>query len=371
MIDCDKDNSKDTWDWVVLVRDVWKSHGKDIALCRPYLPGCFDCPPCNVADKINSGFKAWELLVYMFGYCPALLYGTLPRCYWHNFYKVVSAVRLLQQCTVSVQYVQRAHLLVLDFTEEYEVLYYCQMVSQLHFCRQSVHGLSHLAQDVHLGPGAYSSQWTLECTISNLGQEIKQPSNPYANLANCGLCRSQLSALHTILPDLEPDDPILPRGAVDLGDGYILLRAWDETGVRFYGKHADAICAFLVMELGQGALPVDWVPKYIHWAQLRLPNLQIACCAWKENSRKTAVALLHHSRNVKVIEVTLIQSVVAMIPMTPHDGDRSPQFFLLEKPGLEITHLGDVATSNHSELNLIDSQRWNKSNNVEQCRTLT
>ena len=59
----------------------------------------------------------------------------------------------------------------------------------------------------------------------NLGEEIKQPSNPYANMANCGLHRSQLSTLHAILPDLEPDAPGLPRGAVDLSDGYVLLRA--------------------------------------------------------------------------------------------------------------------------------------------------
>ncbi|KAF8273898.1 hypothetical protein EI94DRAFT_1769088 [Lactarius quietus] len=343
-IDCDKDNSKDTWDWVVLVRDVWKSHGKDIALCHPYLPGCFDHPPCNVADKINSGFWAWELLVYMFGYCPVLLYGTLPCCYWHTFCKV---------CTVSVQHVQQAHLLVLDFTEEYEVLYYCQM---------SVHSLSHLAQDVtHLGPGAYSSQWTLECTIGNLRQEIKQPLNPYANLVNC-----------------EPDDPILPCGAVDLGNGYILLRARDETGVRFYGERADTICAFLVAELRQGALQVDW----------------IAHCAWKENSCKTAVALLHHSHNIKFTvsdgafhigevqfffqskhsgvmhayalvsvwsepDATLLHESVNMVYLCAYSAKAylqvievkliHPWFFLLEKPGLEITHLGDIATSNHSE----------------------
>ena len=59
---------------------------------------------------------------------------------------------------------------------------------RLHFCRQSIHGLSHLVPDtVHLGPGVYTSQWTLERTIRNLGEEIKQPSNPYVNLANCGL----------------------------------------------------------------------------------------------------------------------------------------------------------------------------------------
>ena len=59
---------------------------------------------------------------------------------------------------------------------------------QLHFCCQSIHGLSHLAPDtVRLGPGVYTSQWTLERTIRNLGEEIKQPSNPYVNPANCGL----------------------------------------------------------------------------------------------------------------------------------------------------------------------------------------
>ncbi|KAF8274727.1 hypothetical protein EI94DRAFT_1768563 [Lactarius quietus] len=369
-------------DWVVLVGDIWKSHGKDVALCCPYLQGCFDHPPHNIADKINSRFWAWELLVYMFGYCPALLYGTLPCCYWQNFCKVVSAVQLLQQCTVSVQHVQWAHLLVLDFTEEYKALYYHQMVSWLHFCRQSIHGLSHLTQDVTcLGPGAYSSQGTLECTISNLGQEIKQPSNPYANLANCSLRHSQLSALHVIPPDLEPDNPILPQGAVDLGNGYILLRAWDETSVRFYGECADMIHAFLVVELGQGALWADWVPKYICWARLCLPNLQIAHFVWKENLCKLLLlsfftvsdgafhigkvqfffwsehsgvvlwsepdaSLLQESVNMVY---SYLQSVMAMIPMTPRDGDRSPWFFLLRKPGLEITHLGDVATSNHSE----------------------
>jgi hypothetical protein len=210
-IDCNKKDSKDLWDWVVLIGDVWKSHSQDIARCRPYLPGSFDCPPWNPAEKISSGYKAWEFLVYVFGYCPAFLYDILPQHYWTNFCQLVSAVQLLQQYSVSVPQLQCAHQLVLKFMEEYEALYYCCMVSQLHFCQQSIHGLSHLAQDVAcLGPGVYSSQWTLERTIGNLGQEIKQPLKPYANLANCGLRCSQLAALHAISPDLAPDDPGLP-----------------------------------------------------------------------------------------------------------------------------------------------------------------
>jgi hypothetical protein len=163
---------------------------------------------------------------YRNSYGPALLYGILPPHYWQNFCKLVTAIRLLQQCKLSPSQIQRAHILVLAFTEEYEAIYYCKMVMRLHFCWQSIHSLSHLAQDtVHLGPGVYSSQWTLECTIGNLGEEIKQLSKLFANLANCALHRSQLSALHAILPDLKPNAPGLPQGAVDLGNDYVLLRA--------------------------------------------------------------------------------------------------------------------------------------------------
>ncbi len=30
------------------------------------------------AEKISSGYKAWEFLIYVFGLCLALLYGILP-----------------------------------------------------------------------------------------------------------------------------------------------------------------------------------------------------------------------------------------------------------------------------------------------------
>jgi hypothetical protein len=190
---------------------------------------------------------------------------------------------------------------VLEFTEEYEALYYCCMVSRLHFCRQSIHGLSHLAQDVAcLGPSIYSSQWTLEHTISNLGQEIKQPLKPYANLANCGLQHSQLAALHAILPDLAPDDPVLPRGAVDLRGSYILLRVWDRSAVSFDGEHADTICIFLVEELGQDGIAADWEPRYMQWARLHLLNMQIARCAWKETSHTCSAQSICCSCNMKV-----------------------------------------------------------------------
>ena len=254
-------------------------------------------------EKISSGYKAWEFLIYVFGYCPALLHGILPQQYWQNFCKLVSAVCLLQQRSVSVSQLQSAHLFVLEFTEEYKAIYYCSMVSHLHFCRQSFHGLSHLAPDVaRLGPGVYSSQWTLEHTIGNLGQEIKQPSKSYANLVNCGLHRSQLLALHAMLPDLALDAQGLPRGAVDLGDGFVLLRAQDESCITLNRDHADVIHAFLLSELG---VPIDWVPRYIQWARLCLPNMQITRCMWKEPSCMSSAECVRCSHNVKVSCIVL------------------------------------------------------------------
>jgi hypothetical protein len=48
--------------------------------------------------------------------------------------------------------------------------------------------------------------------------------------------------------------------------------------------------------------------------------------------------------DLHVIDMKKILSVVAMVPMKPSEGARSKQFFLLEKPGLEIIYLGDVPT---------------------------
>jgi hypothetical protein len=73
-IQYEKPDSKDSWPWVTLVGDVWKKHGQAVADTTPYLPGSFDKPPRNPAEKISSGYKAWEFLLYIVGLGPALFY---------------------------------------------------------------------------------------------------------------------------------------------------------------------------------------------------------------------------------------------------------------------------------------------------------
>jgi len=56
---------------------------KTVADATPYIPGSFDRPPQN-PERISSGYKAWEFLLYFFGLGPALLYGILPDHFWRH-----------------------------------------------------------------------------------------------------------------------------------------------------------------------------------------------------------------------------------------------------------------------------------------------
>ncbi|KAJ3006434.1 hypothetical protein NUW54_g3936 [Trametes sanguinea] len=73
-ITCNLTDDKATWDWAVLTdQETWRMHGKLVEGSMPYLLGSFDCPPRNPAEKISSGYKAWEFLLYIYGLLPVFL----------------------------------------------------------------------------------------------------------------------------------------------------------------------------------------------------------------------------------------------------------------------------------------------------------
>jgi hypothetical protein len=77
-------DDKETWHWAVLKGDIWKEHGKRVAAATTYLPSSFDRPPRNPAEKISSGYKAWEFLTYVYGYGPGFFYHILPQVWQQN-----------------------------------------------------------------------------------------------------------------------------------------------------------------------------------------------------------------------------------------------------------------------------------------------
>ena len=139
----------------------------------------------------------------------------------------------------------------------------------------------------------------MEWTIGSLGREIHQPNNPYANLSQRGLLQSQINTLVALIPDLEPSPPIIPWGARDIGNGYVLLRARDKAYYHINASERVVFAGYLKDTPSHDIdIDEDWSPGVVRWARLRLPNGQVARSAWKE--RLKPLNKVRMARNVKV-----------------------------------------------------------------------
>lgn len=153
----------DTWPWAVLTEEAWSEHGKMVAESRPYIPGSFDKAPRNIAEKLNSRYKAKEWQAYLYGLAPALLYGLLPSEYWHNFCKFVIAVRILHQRKITLEEVKKAQDLLNDFAIEFEEIYVQRRTDRIHMVRPFLHAILHGPSEIlRVGPLGLLSTWTIE-----------------------------------------------------------------------------------------------------------------------------------------------------------------------------------------------------------------
>ncbi|KIK22768.1 hypothetical protein PISMIDRAFT_11466 [Pisolithus microcarpus 441] len=275
----------------------------------------------------------------------------------------------MSQHTISKQDLEHAYVLLCSWGLEFELIYYQLRQDRLHFIRPCVHQVLHLVTEaMHKGPPICYTQWTMERTIGNLGQEIHQPSKPYENLAEEGVRRCRVNALLAIMPELDDGIQGLPMGSVDLKDGFVLLRKRDKRPWLPTGEEARIIREFI----GQGQ-PLHRFKrnvKFIYNEQERLGEVQyfarLATDLTEEDAEEaqfTDVAilrlytllderLLHISSNMLVISkssnqfvVTHVKSIKSMVGMVPHSlrhpsGTIEDCFFLMEKPGLDISQLG-------------------------------
>jgi hypothetical protein len=92
----------------------------------------------------------------------------------------VTAIQIIHQRSIKADYLRIAHRFIQEFVQDFELFYYQRKTARIHFCRPCIHALPHLVPEVvRIGPGAYCTQWTMERSVGNLGEEIKQPSNPF------------------------------------------------------------------------------------------------------------------------------------------------------------------------------------------------
>jgi hypothetical protein len=81
--------------------------------------------------------------------------------------------------------------------------------------------------------------------IGNLGKEIRQDYDPYANISQRGILRAQLNSIRCMIPNLELNaQNELPQGGVDLGGNYVLLRACQDVATDVTDSEAAAILSY-------------------------------------------------------------------------------------------------------------------------------
>ncbi|KIN94644.1 hypothetical protein M404DRAFT_167725 [Pisolithus tinctorius Marx 270] len=279
------------WPWAVLANEeVWHEHGAAIEQAGHHLPSSYDHKPRNIAEKINTQYKTWEFQLYIFALVPILLYDLLPRLYWVNYCKLVRRLQIMCQHTLTEEQLLDAHALLCSWECEFESIYYQLRECHIHFVRPCIHQVIHLVPEaIHKGPPICYVQWTMEQTIGNLSEQIRQPSKPYTNLSREGICRCQVNSLISIIPELNDSVNRLPYGSLDLHDGFTLLHKHSKTSILPHGDEGAAIVLFL----GPGH-PLPHIKK---WARLCLPNGQVACSAWRESLRPPEQ--LRVSRNIK------------------------------------------------------------------------
>jgi hypothetical protein len=273
--------------------NIWQTHGKLVASTKPYLPTSFDRPPRNPAKKISSGYKAYEYMLYFWALGPAVFRPFLPHHLWVHFCKLVCGIRAILQRRIVQAHIVTAHTMLAEWENEFEEKYYNRQISRLHLVRPCVHAVIHAAREtVRCGPLNLVAQWALENTIGNLGREVHQHSNPFSNLSERGLLQAQINVFKVIYPQFD-HTASLPRGAQEIGRGYVLLCARDRNIIEISDEQEKNI--FMSFLLASG-IPQPKL-SIIRWARLRLPNGQIARSAWKELQNKNT----RNSRNVKVL----------------------------------------------------------------------
>ena len=115
-------------------------------------------------------------------------------------------------------------------------------------------------------------------TIGNLGEEIKQHSNPFSNLSQHRIRRTRANALMAMIPDLDVERTTnaLPRGSRDVGGGFVLLRPCEAV------PHALRDCEAVALRESFPNTQMGVQVCVRRWAKLRIPTRQNCYSMWKE-----------------------------------------------------------------------------------------
>jgi hypothetical protein len=152
------------------------------------------------------------------------------------------------------------------------------MESQIHFVRRSVHLLTHIAPEtLRIGPLSCYAQWTLETAIGNLGREICQDRDMFANLTQRAVIRAQINSLCARFPRIRfelDDESSCSHNTRKFDGGFVFLPRCKDFPSPLT---EDELLVFKRYWRAQGWPNIDtWPNAVCRWAKLQLPDGQKA-----------------------------------------------------------------------------------------------
>jgi len=96
---------------------------------------------------------------------------------------------------------------------------------------------------------------------------------------------------------LDEETNIIPRGGIDLGNDFVLLRAREWTFYKLSHEYLTKLRIFLLKAYNM-VLPEEASISVQKWARLHIHTGQVACSRWKESSKPLYMVCM--ARNVKV-----------------------------------------------------------------------
>lgn len=181
----------------------------------------------------------------------------------------------------------KGHQLLLEFAHEFEDLYYQRMESRIHFVRQSIHLLTHIAPETfRAGPLACYAQWTLETAIGNLGREIRLDRKMFANLTERAILRAQTNSLQARFPAIQFEVNDSPsRNTREFDGGYTFHPRCEKYPSQLEDNEREALMVYWRAQRWPNE--DSWPGAVCRWSMLQLPNGQRARSVWQESSAVT------------------------------------------------------------------------------------
>jgi hypothetical protein len=168
-------------------KDNWKEIGDIMTQCRKAIPSSFGRPPRDITKHVG-GWKAEEWQNWIVLYSMPILVSTTGSdfaIYLRGWAKLVRAVQLCIQPTITLAQVQEVRQLFVDFVQHYEDTYYQRKRERLSACTSIIHYLLHITDSIEqFGPVTSYWQYPMERVCGQLGPLVKSTVYPYENLSN-------------------------------------------------------------------------------------------------------------------------------------------------------------------------------------------